>query len=150
VKDILKSYYLEWIITELNNALLNGEEQFEKIEKAMQIFASELLGKGWSVEELYSSIFELILNDKHSVDKKFEGFFAKLSSEPLPYVFLFAVKKNLANETKVRLVELNLEFLSGEEVLNTYSDYELDKNLTRKKEICKGYSTRFRCPFRCE
>lgn len=59
--------------------------------------------------------------------KNFKFFFAKLSSEPLMYIFLFVVKKNLAKATKTRLIDLNLEILSGEEILNTYSDYELEK-----------------------
>lgn len=133
----IEKHYLKWIITELNNLLSDSEEKFEKIEKVMQILVSELLGKGWSVNELYSDIFEIILTNNHSVDEKFQVFFAKLSSEPLMYIFLFVVKRNLAKATKTRLIDLNLEILSGEEILNTYSDYELEKNIDKKKEYVR-------------
>ena len=70
----IEKHYLKWIITELNNLLSDSEEKFEKIEKVMQILVSELLGKGWSVNELYSDIFEIILTNNHSVDEKFQVF----------------------------------------------------------------------------
>lgn len=133
----IKKHYLEWIIAELNILLSSNEEQYVKIEKTMKILASELLGKGWSVDELYSTIFHLILTDKNDVNQKFEAFFTKLSRELRPFTFLFAVKKNLTRDTKEKLLELNLEILSGEEILNTYSDYELDRNLDKKKDYVR-------------
>lgn len=35
------------------------------------------------------------------------------------------------------MIDLNLEILSGEEILNTYSDYELEKNIDKKKEYVR-------------
>lgn len=129
--------YLEWIITELNNLLSSHEQQCEEIEKAMKILASELLGIGWSINELYLSIDELVLTEGKSVSEKFEYSFAKLSKKPVPYIFLFTVRKNLENRTKTCLLELQLEFLSGDEVLDTYSDYELESNIDKHKNYAR-------------
>ncbi|RTQ93807.1 hypothetical protein [Lysinibacillus telephonicus] len=133
----IEKHYLTWVITEIDSLLSNSEERFAEIENAMQTLASELMGRGWSVDELYLSAFELLLTAEDSVSKKFEKFFSKLSSEPLPFVFLFSVKKDLAKGTKSRLVELKLEILSGQEVLNTYSDYELENHISKNKEYVR-------------
>ncbi|RKJ23239.1 hypothetical protein D7X33_44265, partial [Butyricicoccus sp. 1XD8-22] len=133
----IEKHYLTWVITEIDSLLSNSEERFAEIENAMQTLASELMGRGWSVDELYLSAFESLLTAEDSVSKKFEKFFSKLSSEPLPFVFLFSVKKDLAKGTKSRLVELKLEFLSGQEVLNTYSDYELENHISKNKEYVR-------------
>jgi len=136
----LEENYLSWIISELNQFLDCEEENYEKIEKTMQILASELLGKGWSSEELYTIAFELLLHNKNPVGEKFEHLFLKLRKEPLPYVFLFSDKNPLAKVTKASLVELNVDILSGDEVLNTYSDYEMGKNISKNKEYVRVIS----------
>lgn len=98
----------------------------------MELLASELLGKGWSIDELYSTSFDLILTHKNNVNDKFNAFFSKLRREPLPYIFIFSIRKNLTRDTRDYLEKLNLEILTGEEILNTYSDYKIE-NIDKRK-----------------
>lgn len=128
----IEKKYLGWIIEELNNYLFNSEQQYKKIEKTMELLASELLGKGWSIDELYSTSFDLILTHKNNVNDKFNAFFSKLRREPLPYIFIFSIRKNLTRDTRDYLEKLNLEILTGEEILNTYSDYKIE-NIDKRK-----------------
>lgn len=133
----IEKHYLSWIITELKQSLSSDEVQYEKIDKTMQFLASELLGRGWSDDALYSLVTEHVLRNENTAEENFVQLFEKIESDPQPYVFLFSVKELMAKHTKSRLKELNLDILWGENILDTYSDYELNQNIAKKKEYVR-------------
>lgn len=133
----INTKYLTWIITNLNQMLSSNEKKYGKIERDIQILASELLGRGWSADALYSLVNESYKDDTYSVEGRFEKLFSKFNDDPQTYVFLFAIKNSIATDTKAHLIELGREVLNGEEVVNTYSGYDLEKNISKVKEYIR-------------
>ncbi|PIC62700.1 hypothetical protein CSV79_15750 [Sporosarcina sp. P13] len=136
----LETNYLKWIVQEVNDLLrLNAYEDkdFSEIDTVLKVLASELLGKGWSLNALYSLIKETILSEQSTVIERFKKFFERTLSEPTTYIHLFSIKSNLNSETKLQLEQFGADLLNGNAVISTYSEYELEQNLSKNKEYIR-------------
>lgn len=132
----LSPNYLNWVVRELKSALLindTSSNNLEKIESLLCVLASELIGKGWSLEALHSLVKQTMLNDTATVQERFDHLFAMMTSEQEDYTYLFSVKSGLTRETRANLLRFEMDLINGQGVLNTYPEYNLVQNVAKEK-----------------
>lgn len=131
--NYIEDQYLTWIIEKLQQVLLSDDENFEMIDNILQTLASELLGNGWSLQALYSVVHEGIFKNNLTVQGKFNEILNRFNTSSEPYIFLFTFKGDISKEIISLLEKLNVEFITGEEIIETYKDYKLDKHISVDK-----------------
>lgn len=137
----LKTNYLEWIIDRLRTLLLSSEntvrkkiEIFGEIDSLILALVSELIGKGWSITRLYELVKKDLLKQQ-SDNNKWEKFFQEIMRNPQNYICIFRIESSPNNKLQEKMIQFELDLLSGEEILGEYSDCLLRSHISVKNKF---------------
>ncbi|WP_434122177.1 hypothetical protein [Salinicoccus roseus] len=136
VMRYVEKYYLDWVIDYLESLLFNDEEKLVEVEETLKILASELVGKGWSVNSLWE-LGKAFYKKKFSEEKRFSHLFDEFRREEEEYIFLFTIKDKVSNDARTQLKHLDIDFIESKSILQQYEDYNL-QNISHDKEYIRS------------
>ncbi|WKB35460.1 hypothetical protein QS257_18290 [Terrilactibacillus sp. S3-3] len=140
----INEHYLEWIIEKINNIFklqISEEERTfyfsDQLNQLMIALVSELLGRGWSIQGLYSLLFKDV--KEKMINKDFwDKFFERISSEKKTYIcFFFPFVEKPSEDSMEFMKKMKFDILKGDEILATYALTGLQDHISKKKvSIC--------------
>ncbi|CAM3133670.1 hypothetical protein [Sporolactobacillus spathodeae] len=134
----IQACYLNWAIDQVieifDKKIEDGADDhlvLTKLNNTMKSLISELMGRGWSIQGLYSLLVNTIKEKADSGDSEdcWNIFFERLKSDKMTYICLFSAYQEPSEIIKDISGKVKLDILSGREVLDTYSMNGLDNHI---------------------